>query len=347
MRNSHGGDIYTYGEILDFSSNINPVGTPKRVLQAAIEGIYQMGNYPDPLCRELKSAIAKMEGIYEEHIICGNGAADLIFQLVTAKRPKKALLAVPGFTEYQQALEGVGAEIIYYRLKRENNFILEADFLRYLKEDIDMIFLCNPNNPTGKTISIELLDKIIDTCNKRSIFLVIDECFNDFLDYPEKHSKKNKVIKYKNLFILKAFTKMYAMAGLRLGYGLCGDGKLLEKMQRNRQPWSVSIPAQEAGIAALKEVEFSEKTRCHIRKEREYLCRCMKQMGITYWEPEANYIFFYCQLDLKELLLKRNILIRDCSNYIGLEKGYYRIAVKNREDNEKLVNGLRKILGQV
>ena len=317
MRNDHGGDIYTYGKVLDFSANINPIGTPENVLKAAVQGVYQMNNYPDPLCRELKSAIGNMEGICKDYIICGNGAADLIFQLAMAKTPKRALLVAPGFTEYQQALECIGTEIIYYKLERERDFMLEEDFLLYLKADIDMIFLCNPNNPTGKTIPMKLLDKIIDVCNKRSIFLVLDECFNDFLEYPEEYSKKNEVIKYKNLFILKAFTKMYAMAGLRLGYGLCGDEELIEKIQVSRQPWSVSIPAQAAGIAALKEMEFPEKTRCYIKKEREYLCRCMNQMGITYWEPEANYIFFNSQLDLKELLLERNILIRDCSNYIG------------------------------
>lgn len=347
MKYTHGGDIYTYEGLLDFSANINPFGTPANVLQAAVKSLELVKQYPDPYCRELKAAIEKEERINKNFIICGNGAADLIFQIVMAKKPKKAVLVTPSFTEYQQALESVNTDISYYNLREENKYQIDEEILDYLKADIDIMFLCNPNNPIGNTISIEILEKILKRCREKEIILVIDECFNDFLESPHIYSMKHKIEEYKNLFIIKAFTKMYAMAGLRLGYGFCSNGELLEKIERVRQPWSVSIPAQVAGIEALKDKEFPEKTRNYIKKERAYLCDSMERMEITYWKPEANYIFFQARADLKDLLLQKGILIRDCSNYFGLKEGYFRIAVKNRDENERIIHELSKIMKHV
>lgn len=343
MVNVHGGDIYTHKGVIDFSANINPLGIAPSVLKAAKDSLEGVMNYPDVTCRTLRRALSEKESISEDFIICGNGAAELIFNLVLAVRPKKALLVMPSFAEYEQALGQLEAEVCFYKLHEEKGFCLEEDYLDDLKADIDMAFLCNPNNPTGKTIAPNLLERIIDKCEENHILLVLDECFNDFLDKPDKESMKHKVIHRKQLFILKAFTKMYAMAGLRLGYGLCSNAALLEKMYRLRQPWSVSIPAQAAGVAALKETELPIMTRAYIKAEREKLCAALKSLDITYYKPEANYIFIKTSPHLKEDLLKQNILIRDCSNYPGLELGYYRIAVKGKEDNEKLIQALKAL----
>ncbi len=272
MINVHGGDIYTHKGVIDFSANINPLGTVPSVLKAAKESLENIGNYPDTQCRALRQALSEKENIDKENIICGNGAADLIFNLVLAAKPKKALLVTPSFAEYEQALSLTETEIQFYKLKEANGFKLEEDYLEYLSTDIDMVFLCTPNNPTGKTIEPRLLERIISKCEENHILLVLDECFNDFLDQPEVYSMKDKVQIYKCIFILKAFTKMYAMAGLRLGYGLCSNKALLEQMERLRQPWSVSIPAQAAGVAALAEVDLPRKTRKYIQVERERLC---------------------------------------------------------------------------
>ena len=342
MLEIHGGNIYDYKSIIDFSANINPLGILPEVKEAINRSIKQIANYPDIYCNELRNALAIQEGIDKENIICSNGAADLIFQLVLAKRPKKALLIAPGFFEYEQALKIVNTEIKYYYLKEENNFELKESYLSYIENDIDIIFLCNPNNPTGKTIKSDLLKKIIEVITIKNILLVVDECFVDFVLDSEKISAK-KYLLNNNVFIIKAFTKIYAMPGLRLGYGMCRDNELLERIYEIRQPWSVSIPAQKAGVKVLGNKDYIIKTIEYVKKEREFLYKNFSQLKIEYIESEANFILFKWIKNLKKRLLEQGILIRDCSNYKGLGIGYYRIAIKKRDENEKLISALTKI----
>ncbi len=154
-----------------------------------------------------------------------------------------------------------------------------------------MVFICNPNNPTGELVSIELLEKILKRCREKDVMLVMDECFNDFIEEPERYTMKNYLKENKNLFILKAFTKIYAMAGLRLGYGLSSDERLLKKMTSVSQPWAVSIPAQIAGVQALKEKEYLKKTEELIRKESNYLKEALRKLNMKIYGSKANYIF--------------------------------------------------------
>lgn len=342
----HGGDIYTYENVLDFSANINPLGTPAAVIEAACSGVRASANYPDPLCRELITAIAGQEQVKKEQIICGNGAADLIFALCVALKPKKALLIAPSFYEYEQALRAVDCEIRYHYLKEEDGFHLREDYLNALTDDIDIAFLCNPNNPTGILTEKPFLLRILERCRENDIFFVADECFNDFLQEPERNTLKDQLEKYDHFLILKAFTKIYAMAGLRLGFALTANEALLTKMNRCSQPWSVSIPAQKAGIAALKEKEYIRSTLQLIKKERAYLLdamKAMKEAGFKVYDSAANYIFFQGPPSLYEECLKKQIMIRDCSNYEGLRKGFYRIVVKQHNENRKLIETLKEL----
>lgn len=208
-----------------------------------------------------------------------------------------------------------------------------------------MIFLCSPGNPVGNIIRMELLSKILECCRKRQIRMVMDECFYEFLDSWQEHTLQQKAAEYPNLFILRAFTKMYAMPGLRLGYGICSDAGLIRKMEGMRQPWSVSVVAQEAGAAAVGDVLHPVRTREYIRRERNWLVGQLDEIGVRYFTPAANYIFVRSEFDLCEELKKCGILIRDCSNYEGLGKGYYRFAVKKRQENQRLVEELRRIYG--
>ena len=257
----------------------------------------------------------------KEYLICGNGAADLIFSLSRALNPKKALLPAPTFAEYEQALVSVGCEISRYYLKEENDFCIQEDYPDVLKkEKPDIIFLCNPNNPTGITIPQDLLEKILETCSIQGIFMVVDECFLDFVKDPDKHTLKEKLEKYPGLFILKAFTKRYAIPGVRLGYGFCSDREVLDRMEAVTQPWNVSTMAQQAGMAALKESEYVEAGRQIIFRGICIDEGRMRQVGLTVYPSEANYIFFYGPEDLFERCVAKGILIRDCSNYPGLKK---------------------------
>ena len=290
----HGGDIYTRPYRIDFSANINPLGTPPAVLEAACRGVSRAADYPDIHCRKLRQAISRREEVPADQIICGNGAAELIFALAQAVKPRRALLTAPGFAEYEQALGilGDGCRTEFYLCRKEQGFRLEEDYLDRIGEELDLIFLCNPNNPTGLLIDPNLLERIMKKCRDCGVLLVLDECFNGLLPDGETHSMKKRLAGTPNLFLLKAFTKLYAMAGLRLGYGLCSDEKLLEKMHRVMQPWNVSIPAQEAGTAAMEEREFEQKSREYVARELEFMKREFGRLGITFYDSKANYLFF-------------------------------------------------------
>lgn len=309
---THGGDIYSHPDILDFSANCNPFGTPERVKKAAAEAMEDICNYPDVKCRELRKALETAEGVPFHQIICGNGAADLIFGLVLAKKPKKALLLAPTFAEYEQALASVNCEITYYYLKEDEEFIPKDDLLLQITEKTDMVFFCNPNNPTGVAADRKFLKKLADKCKICHTFLVLDECFNDFLNEPESYTMKPYLEEYPDMFLVKAFTKKYAMAGLRLGYGLCKSEETLKEMRAVMQPWNVSVAAQKAGIAALKEEQYVADTMEKLQTEKEFLLEELAGTGLKIYGSEANYIFFKGPENLSEMCLQMGVCIRDC-----------------------------------
>ncbi|MDO4616954.1 MAG: pyridoxal phosphate-dependent class II aminotransferase [Lachnospiraceae bacterium] len=336
----HGGDVYRYKDALDFSSNMNPLGTPESVIRAAGESMEKICNYPDIQQEELIRGLSAYEQVPAEWIICGNGAAEVIFTLVHAVKPKNALLLAPTFAEYEQALEAENCSLQFHMLKEEQGFLPDESLLDQITEELDMLFLCSPNNPTGVLIPPVLMDRILEKCTETGTLLVIDECFQDFIPKPESYTRKGDLENHPNLFLLKAFTKRYAMAGIRLGYGLTSDRELMERMHRSVQPWNVSIPAQAAGVAALKETEYLEEGRQIVFREQVFLKEGLKTLGFRVYDSSANYILFRGPKGLVEKAWKSGILIRDCSNYRGLEEGYYRVAVRTHELNEKLLEAL-------
>jgi threonine-phosphate decarboxylase len=338
----HGGDIYQKEALIDFSANINLMGISESVISAACAGVRRSANYPDVECRELRKSISEAAGVPMDHIICGNGAADIIYSMVLALKPKKALLPVPSFYEYEKALSIIDCELEYVALKEENQFQLQEDFLDLITADLDIIFLCNPNNPTGNLIEQKLMNQIISKCEELDIWLVVDECFLDFVEDGRDYSVLEQTEKAKHLMILKAFTKLYAMPGLRLGYGISSNMEFLAQMKEVSQPWNVSIPAQMAGIAALREIEYVDNSLELIRKERAYLKDELNKLGFRVFDSKANYIFFQAVAGLTPYCFERGILIRDCSNYRGLGDGYYRIAVRNHHENLQLLKILEE-----
>ena len=344
MKHVHGGNIYDHRNCVDFSANCNPLGTPKGVIKAVQDSLDCLNCYPQVGYLPLKKAIADYEQCAADEIICGNGAAELIFSVCRAWMPKKALLAVPTFAEYEQALDSVNCQVRHYELSEDCGFMLDRGFLEELTDDLDMVFLCNPNNPTGLLIPCELLKEILELCRKRDIFLVVDECFLDFVEDPQAHTLKPYLESFENLLLLKAFTKRYAMAGLRLGYGITGNRALLEKMDRQVQPWNISVPAQAAGIAALSETEYVRLGREIVFEERKYLSECLETMGLKVLPSQANYLFFRAPEGFDKKCCERGILIRSCGNYAGLQEGWYRIAVRTHEENRKLTEVFQEIL---
>ena len=354
MDRVHGGDIYPFGgDILDFSINTNPLGIRHEIRAAAISAIGDMDKYPDRSQGKLKAAIGKREGVKSEYIICGNGASELIFDMVSALKPKKALLLSPSFTEYEVAVDVVETEKEYYLLKEEDNFDVREDILDCIREDTDIFFLCNPNNPTGRIIEKELLMKILERCREKGTFLVIDESFMEFSEKYKECTMIPAVDEYDNLAVLKSFTKMYSFPGLRLGYGFLRDQEVMARLEKVRPPWAVSNIAESAGVAACSLSGHPKNTRSFIKREKNkfYLqLSYFEDKGIRYIGSEADFILFtapdVANKNLYELLLKRNILIRRCSDFRGLNGSWYRISINDENSNRKLMNALKEIYGE-
>ncbi len=377
--NQHGGDIYKDKIELDYSINVNPFGTPPNVIRAVKKAAEHIGEYPDPYCRELIRSIAQKEKVPESYILCGNGAAELIYSFCLAIKPGKAAEPAPTFSEYslavQQTLSNsiniknpesrgkplfgcwseksrrLGKEeyasawdthgaIARYMLSEDNDFELDEGFIDFVRNiRPEAVFVCNPNNPTGRTIDADILKRLLVCCAGLEAKLFVDECFLELSD--NAVSMKGYLAEYPNLFILKAFTKNYAMAGIRLGYCLCSDAVLLRKMSEAVQPWNISVLAQAAGVAAIKDASYIKKAGEVIKTERVWLMEELCKLGYKVCKSEANYILFKAQADLDVKLRQRGIAIRNCNNFEGLTDGWFRIAVKQHEENMKLIETIR------
>lgn len=350
----HGADIYTASEksgiqmdsIIDFSANINPLGIPESVKKAAINSIEKANKYPDINARELIKNIAKWENVPEEWIFPSNGAAEAIFRIAFYLCPKRGIVTAPTFSEYENSLVAAGSFVDYYNLKEEDDFKIQDDFVSRINVNTNIIFLCNPNNPTGQLTNKETMVKILDRCKEVGAFVVIDECFLDFVENVEEYSSVNLLEKYNNLIILKAFTKIYAIPGIRLGYCISSNKDVIEGLKISGPPWNVSNIAQAAGIAALKEKVYVKKTVQFIKIQRMYLVHELKKLNVKVFNSHTNFILFKVEdnVDLKEEMLKKSILIRSCSNYKMLDNSFYRIAVKTHEDNLLFIKALKEIL---
>ena len=341
----HGGEIYTGNYRLDFSANLNPLGMPDSVKAAVRQASELADRYPDAQCRELRRALSEVCRLPEEYFLCGNGAAELIMASAQALKPRRALIALPAFSEYERALKSAGcAEIRYYSCLRSRGFRIGEDILDYISPDIDMVFLCNPANPTGLLTDHELLRKIAEYCREKGVLLVLDECFNALLQDPAQATLLKELPENPKLMILRAFTKSYAMAGLRLGYAVSSCRELLARIRASLQTWNVSLPAQLAGIAALKERGYLERAGKLICTERLFLREKLSAMGFLLYDSQANYLFFEGPEDLAERCAEKGILIRDCGSCRGLAPGCFRIAVKRREENEALCACLEAVI---
>lgn len=346
---THGGDIFgfarRYGaEPLDFSVNVNLFGMPPGAKAALERAATRAGQYPDPLYRRLRQAIGAHEGVPMDQVVCGNGAADLIWRVVLARKPRRALVTAPTFSEYESALRWAGCQVERHALDPRRGFQLGEEVLEDIRPGTEMVFLCNPNNPVGQVVGKELAEKILDRCQARGALLVVDECFLDFLPDAGELTLKGRLADGPGLLILKALTKLYAMAGLRLGYGLSSDRALLEGIRGAGQCWPVSIAAEEAGIAALEDRAFTRKIVELLPKERERMRGSMAGLGLEVFPSQANFLLFHTRIPgYGERLARQGILVRDCGNYPGLGEGYYRVAILTPEKNDRLLAAMETI----
>ena len=356
----HGGDIYSEKIKYDFSISVNPLGFPSWAKGALKNSIKKISSYPDASCRTLIHRLSAFTGLAPENLLLGNGASELISAIIRALGVQNALLFSPCFTGYKAALEGAGAGIFYLPkalgLPLQEDSLPDQDWLK--KNEIDLVIVTNPNNPDGTPAGKAALEKLSVICRNAGAFLLIDQCFMALSDNPENHFE----IPPENTIILRAFTKTFAMPGLRLGWAYA-DAGLCIKIKNQLPEWNVSLPAQEAGSAILsdkKKLErYLEKARRLIKKERDYLSSGLKRLGFRVFESAGNFILFKAaqgalagEGDLSsgksslyhQLKAKYKILIRQCGDFEGLSTEYYRVCIKNHRENRHLLHSIKKNL---
>ncbi|MBQ9347721.1 MAG: aminotransferase class I/II-fold pyridoxal phosphate-dependent enzyme [Oscillibacter sp.] len=394
----HGGYQAEGGarRVLDFSASVSPLGVPWGIRRAIARAAGRADAYPDPLCRRLRAAIAAAEQdawpkdtsgaagakdagtgtggaapVPPEWVLCGSGAADLIYRAARAVRPARAVLPAPTFSEYESALRDAGCgDIVRVPLLAERGFQPEYSFFHRFMTALTPVrgagpvsdrtgspvpdqadgqgiaFLCQPNNPTGISIPRPLLLQILERCREAGYTLALDECFLPFLDRPEDFTLSDCLEDYPNLLILRSFTKLYGCAGVRLGYVLSSSGGLLDRMARSGPPWAVSTLAQEAGLAALRERGYVQQVRRLIGRERPRLRAGLDALGLRTIPGEANFLLFRAPCPLDAPLLERGVVVRNCENFPGLGESWYRTAVRTGPENRRLLGALEEVLKQ-
>lgn len=346
-------------DILDFSSNINPYGFTPAMDQALQEACRQIQHYPDPQARPLQEALAHKRNLETWQIIPGNGGADLIFRLAevmarslsrgeNASLPAKILVTAPSFSEYGLAFRQAGFQVQNYPLRADQGFQLEAGILSALTDQTRIVALCQPNNPTGLLLAPDLLAQIRQLCRERGIYLILDECFLEFLEPDRQKLYTLKENLSPQEVIVKSLTKLFAIPGLRLGWLEVGNRALADELRAATPPWQVSGPAQAVGLAALSTPVADIQTwRESLKRERLRLSQALAQAGALVFPSQANFIFFawdYPRLQLDLLTqFQPPILIRNCANYPGLGPGYWRLAVKTPPENDLVIAALTQL----
>ena len=372
MAGIHGGDVYRNKIEYDFSVSINPLGCPKEITEALKNAAEKVMQYPDPLQEQVRKALAEylnsatgvrpevksgtevqvshetetIPNVTSENIICGNGASELFTAIVNAVRPRKALLIEPTFAGYEHALAN-RVDIRRHYLTEENGFALSATVLNDITDDVDLVFLCSPNTPTGRLVDPELIRKILNRCRECGAYLVLDECFMEL----STGSDAGAPLIAPNLIIVKAFTKLFAIPGVRFGYAIA-QPQTIEAIKAQLPEWNISVFAEAAAQEGcrLLTTDFLKATRDTITEERAYLAKELSALGYTVFPSDANYLLFRTQKEsggastLYDALLSRGILIRDCNNFRGLYKGHYRIAVLGHKSNEILITNLNEVI---
>ncbi|NIM26419.1 MAG: threonine-phosphate decarboxylase [Nitrososphaeria archaeon] len=343
----HGG-IFSISKpdpkILDFSSNINPLGPGANVHKTIKENLETLSIYPDPESTELRRLLQKYTQTPLSQVVIGNGATELIYNFCNSFLSKKTpvLIPIPTFGEYEAASKLSGATVKFFKTMDLNNDL--KDFISKIPRN-GCIFICNPNNPTGKLLSKNNMKIILDSAKKKNTMVFVDECFIELV--PKYNESIISFVKnYNNLFILRSLTKSFGLAGIRIGYGL-GSKKIISILNKIKIPWNVSGLAQHAAIAALSNPKHLDKAKKIIQDESNYLTsKISKLSNFECTESSTNFILIKSKINsqnLQKKLLKKKILVRDCSNFRGLNKNFIRIAVKTRKQNQKLVKALEEL----
>ena len=346
--NYHGGDIYPYGlDLIDFSSNINPLGVPESFKKAVTEDLSYLTRYPDKEYRKLKSAIHEYLQLDEtkSKIVLGNGAIEVIYKTIQTLPVKKIIIASPTFSEYRRAGTQAGKEVVEPVLFDENGRFLTEELLPYITDEA-LVILCNPNNPTGTLIPKDEIVKVVEILKKKNSFMILDETFIEFTTNYPKTSMTNG--SSDNLIIIRALTKYFGMPGIRLGYGVFRNSLVGKMVEESMEPWHINAFADLAGTIVLKDKAYIEKSEKWIRSERKRFMSVLHELkDFSFLPTESNFILMTSKkLDAQSIhdkLLKKGILIRLPFGFTGLSGYDFRIAIKDRKSNNRLLQELKNI----
>ena len=353
----HGGnlrraqELYGLESFIDLSANINPFGPPPGVWESLQHGMVDIVNYPDPDSLALRKTLSNQLGIPTESIMVGNGAGDLIFTIVQALKPKKVAIPIPTFSEYERAARSVGAEVSYIPLGPEgwdkfNHLDVEQVWREYLS-GCDLLFLCSPHNPTGSLLTKDMFERILCLTKELGCRILFDESFLDFLPDELRRSTRTYIDSNEHLMVLYSLTKFYSLPGLRLGT-VFAHKSLLARFDQYRDPWSVNVLAQHAGITALEDLKFPNDVREKLRGSRELFYQEFALCGFSnlrLWPTTVNFalieVLNHTSAELIQHLGRLGILVRDCSNFLGLSGNYIRVAIKDIFAMQRLIEGLK------
>lgn len=333
-------------DILDFSSNINPKLIPN-LETYILEGLKECTSYPDINYTNLRKNISDYVGVNPKFIIPGNGATEIIYLLMKSINKRLAIFN-PTFSEYKRSAELNNLEILHLDLDKNNNFEIDADIVQANINNFDSLFICNPNNPNGK---VKNLEKILELIIENNKLLIVDETFMEFVENEEQYSLIKYVEKYENLFILKAVTKFFGMPGLRLGYGVTSNKDIIEKIYHYKEPWTINSFADNLSNYIFKNEIYIKESKEYYKNERNYMLNELRKIcSIEVHDTDTNFILIRLKEntanDIKEkLFVESDILIRNASNFIGLDNSYIRIAIKSHNENEIFLREIKKVLG--
>ncbi len=349
----HGSDLEkieaVYGikkeNITSFSANVNPLGISPLLKRTLSEKIDAITSYPDREYTSLRNAIANYTGCEAQHVIVGNGSTELISLFIQITAPKKALILGPTYSEYEREISLQKGTALYYPLDEKNDFKIDIDdFIASLNSDIDLVILCNPNNPTSSNINKKQMRKILDACKRFDIFVMVDETYVEFVDNIDDISAVSLCSYYNNLIILRGTSKFFASPGLRLGYAICGNDDLLKEINQKKHPWGINSLAEIAGTIMFTDTDYINQTRALISSERNRIYEIFsKADNIKPYYPSANFILLKIERDditsqdIFDAAIKKGLMIRDCSTFPFLDNHYIRFCFMEPEKNDELI----------
>ena len=339
-------------EITSFGANVNPLGISPLMKKTLAENIDVVTSYPDREYTNLRKAIGTYVGADYRSILVGNGATELISLFIQLHHPKKALLLAPTYSEYEREIHLAGGECFFHFLKEENQFELCMEELKEtLKEDFDLLIICNPNNPTSTALSSNTMREILSYCKEKNIFVIVDETYVEFAPNTEEITSVPLTKEFENLVVLRGISKFFASPGLRLGYSICGNLSLLETMKKEKNPWTINSLASLAGEVMFSDIEYIKATKQLISSERDRACERLASMeNVSYIQPTGNFIL--CKIlrdditasDLFDICIRKGLMIRDCVTFEGLSPYYFRFCMMSPEKNKELLNTIEETL---